>query len=126
MVSTILETLRFKDELRDPSEVPLPKADIRQKELDMALSLVKAMTSKWEPSKYHDEYRERLMKIIEQKAKAGGKELPAAKREGKQPTEGKIIDLMSLLQESIGQTQKAGKGRRAKTKQSRPEHKKAA
>src|SRR2546421_10437806 len=102
MVSTILETLRFKDELRDPSEVPLPKADIRQKELDMALSLVKAMTSKWEPSKYHDEYRERLMKIIEQKAKAGGKELPAAKREGKQPTEGKIIDLMSLLQESIG------------------------
>jgi DNA end-binding protein Ku len=122
----MLETLRFQDELRSPSDVPVPKVEIGPKELEMALSLVKAMASKWAPAKYHDEYRERLMELIEQKVKAGGKELPAPKRQGKQPAQGKIIDLVSLLQESLGQTQKAGKGRSAKTKQARAEHKKAA
>ena len=122
----MLETLRFQDELRSPSDVPVPKVEIGPKELEMALSLVKAMASKWAPAKYHDEYREHLMELIEQKVKAGGKELPAPKRQGKQPAQGKIIDLVSLLQESLGQTQKAGKGRSAKTKQARAEHKKAA
>ena len=120
----MLETLHFVDELRKPSEVSVPKGDIGRKELDMALTLVKSMTSKWEPEKYHDEYRERLMEVIERKIKAGGKELPAPKRKAKEEEPGKIIDLVSLLQQSLGQTRKEARGQKKKSRKS--EHRKAA
>ncbi len=100
----MLETLHFAEELREPAELPKPQAEIGQKELDMALSLVQTMTDKWDPKAFHDEYRESLIKIIEEKIKAGGKGLPAPKGQPKAPE--KIIDLVGLLQESLGQTQK--------------------
>jgi len=101
----MLETLHFANELRDAGDLPKPHADIGQKELDMALSLVNTMADDWEPSKYHDEYHDALMKLIEQKIDAGGKGLPAPKGQPKAP--GKIIDLVDLLQESLGKTKKA-------------------
>jgi DNA end-binding protein Ku len=100
----VLETLHFADELCDPAELSVPKAEVGQKELDMALTLVKAMGGKWKPWEFHDEYRESLMKIIEQKVQAGAKRLPPAKGQPRAPE--KIIDLVGLLQESLGQTQK--------------------
>ncbi|HWH70191.1 MAG TPA: Ku protein [Candidatus Sulfotelmatobacter sp.] len=118
----VLETMHFADELRDPAELQAPKAAIGQKELDMAVSLVKTMAVKWDPSKYEDEYRECLMKVIEQKVKAGAKKMPAPKPAPK-PGHAKIIDLVSLLQESLGQSQKAS---RAKSPRRRMPQKKAA
>jgi DNA end-binding protein Ku len=122
----MLETMHFPEELRDPSELPAPKAAVGEKEMNMALTLVKEMSAKWEPSKYHDEYRECLMKIIEQKVKAGGKALPAPKHE-ERPGKDKVIDLVSLLQSSLGET-KTSTGKKArKTKTHRKtEHRKAA
>lgn len=99
----VLETMHFADELRDPAEVNPPKTAVGQKELDMAETLVKAMTSRWDPGKYHDEYRESLTKIIDQKIKAGTKHLPAPKR-ARKPEEKKIIDLAELLQQSLEQS----------------------
>lgn len=101
----LLETMHFAGELRDPAELRPAKTDIGEKELKMALSLVETMTGKWEAEKYHDEYRESLMKIIEQKVKAGGRKMPSAPPEQKHPP-GKVIDLVALLQESLGKTQK--------------------
>ena len=107
----VMETLHFADELRDPKELETPSASVAQKELDMAISLVKTMTDKWKPDKYHDEYRDSLMTVIEAKIKTGGKKQPVSKRQEKAPD--KIIDLVSLLQESIGRD-KSRKPKRAR------------
>jgi len=108
-----LETMHFADELRDLTELSeMPKTTVAPKELAMAESLLETMTDKWGPTKYHDEYRKNLMKVIEQKVKTGEKKLPAVK--SAQPTKGKVIDLVSLLQQSLGETTKAQKRKRSK------------
>jgi DNA end-binding protein Ku len=107
----VLETMYFADELRDPSELNVPKAPAGQKESKMAIALVEGMSGKWQPEKYHDEYREALMEVIRQKIKAGGKELP---RQKKAERPGKIIDLVSILQESIAQSAKRQPAKQAR------------
>jgi DNA end-binding protein Ku len=114
----VLETMHFADELRDSDELRPPKASVGQKELAMAQTLVDAMTAKWDPQKYHDEYRESLLKIIDQKVKAGPKKLPAAK--APRPQGEKIIDLAELLQQSLQ------KSAQKKPKRTRTAHRKAA
>jgi DNA end-binding protein Ku len=112
----MMETLHFAHELRDPGDLQVPKASLHKKEMDMAVSLVNTMADKWEPEKYKDEYRDNLMQLIEQKAKSGGKKLPPAR---KPADAGSVIDLVSLLQESLGKVEKPSKakGRSAKTPQ---------
>jgi DNA end-binding protein Ku len=63
------------------------------------------MTSKWEPERYVDEYKDALMKVIEKKIEAGGKELPTEKH--KAPRATNVIDLVEVLQKSLSE---AGKG----------------
>ncbi|HWQ91624.1 MAG TPA: Ku protein [Clostridia bacterium] len=117
----VLETLHFADELRDPKELQPPEAPVGRKELDMAISLVKTMEEEWQPEKYHDEYRESLMKLIDEKVRSGGKTLAAPKHAKERPD--KVIDLVTLLQESIGRTEKAkGKAKAPR----RTAHRKAA
>jgi DNA end-binding protein Ku len=71
----------------------------------MAEMLIDGMTAKWEPEKYHDQYREALTKVIEEKVAAGGKSAPMPKAGKAQPT--KVIDLVSVLQASLNQAQAA-------------------
>ena len=115
----VLETLHFADELRDAEELPLVEGSVSPKEMQMALSLVRTMTSEWDPEEYHDEYREALLKLIEQKVKAGA--IPAPKRQGA-PATGKVIDLAELLQKSLGKAEKAPR----KAPRHKPPHRKAA
>lgn len=117
----MLETMHFADELRDPAELDVPKAEPGSKELDMADTLVKAMAGEWQPEKYHDEYREALLKLIEQKVKSGAKAMPPPKA-GQKAAPDKIIDLAALLKQSLSQSGKA----RKKTARHRAAHKKAA
>ncbi len=118
----MLETMHFAEELRAPEELPSPKVEAGDKELKMALSLVETMSGKWEPNKYHDEYRDSLMNVIEDKVKAGAHHLPAGKKP--QPhVPGRVIDLVDLLQQSLGQT---GKARKTKAPRHRLPQKKAA
>ena len=48
--------------------------------MDMALQLIQAMTSPWKPEMFHDEYREALEKMIEEKVEHGGQAPSAPKR----------------------------------------------
>ena len=76
------------------------------------------MTSKWEPEKYRDDYREALMEVIEEKVEAGGKEIEEKPRKAPKPT--KVIDLVSVLRKSLEQTggkKKAAAKSRKKQKQ---------
>jgi len=116
-----LEVMHFPDELRDPAELEIPEAPVVGKELNMALSLINSMADRWHPEKYHDEYREALLKVIEEKIKAGGKPLPAPKAGRKAPA--KVVDLVSVLQESLNQVKKGPEEK--KTRRSRA-HRRAA
>jgi DNA end-binding protein Ku len=104
----ILNLLRFPDELRDASTLDLPKAGkdatVSAQEVKMAERLVETMEGKWDPQKYHDEYRDDLMKIIDKKIKSGKtKVIETAKAGARSKERGKVIDIMHLLQQSVKQ-----------------------
>lgn len=103
----VLELMHFADELVDPNELKLPSdGKVGPKELKMAESLIEGMSGKWEPENYKDEYREAVMKVIDEKVAAGGKELPAEKGKAKKATN--VVDLVAVLQESLNRA-KGGK-----------------
>ena len=99
----VLELMHFADELADPGKLHVPKkTEVGKREMNMAKSLIDSMSSKWDPEKYKDEYREALMDVIEEKVEAGGKEIKEKPKKAPKPT--KVIDLVSVLQKSLDQT----------------------
>ena len=104
----ILELMHFAEELADESKLHVPKKlEAGKREMDMAKALIGTMTSKWDPEKYHDDYREAVMKVIEEKVEHGGEEIEEKPRKAPKPT--KVIDLVSVLQQSL---EKAGSGKK--------------
>lgn len=120
----VLELMHFADELADPNELNLPSVEPGKKELAMAEQLINAMSEKWQPEKWKDEYREALVKLIEEKAAAGGKEVAAPKAAGRKATN--VVDLVSMLQQSINTRGKAAPAKKTKSKKSGHAHRKAA
>jgi DNA end-binding protein Ku len=99
----VLELMHFADELADPEKLHIPKkTEVGKREMNMAKSLIDSMSSKWNPEKYKDDYREALMEVIEEKVEAGGKEIEEKPKKAPKPT--KVIDLVSVLQKSLEQT----------------------
>jgi len=71
----LLHTLRYADELKDFSDLKPQEYPISDKEMDLAVSLVRAMAApQFELGKYHNEYRQALERLIE--AKIAGEVLP--------------------------------------------------
>lgn len=106
----VLNLLRFPDEIRDVTEFQFAKMDLKKqkvstKEIDMAERLVRNMTLKWNPKKYHDESKKLLRDIIQKKIKKGkGIELEPAKeevQEGQVGHKAKVVDFMDLLKRSV-------------------------
>jgi DNA end-binding protein Ku len=116
----VLETMRFASELVDTREYEFPSAKLApEREVKIAEQLVRAMAGDFDPEKYHDAYRENLMRII--RAKDRGK--PVAAAEEPEREEAGVIDLMSRLKESLERAE----GRKAPAKkQSRPAKKASA
>ena len=99
----VLELMHFADELADPGKLHiLKKIEVGKREMNMAKSLIDSMSSKWNPEKYKDDYREALMEVIEEKVEAGGKEIEEKPKKAPKPT--KVIDLVSVLQKSLEHT----------------------
>ena len=120
----VLELMHFADELADPEKLRVPKKlEVGKRERDMAKALVESMTSKWDPGKYHDDYREALMDVIEEKVESGGKEIEEKPKEKRPST--KVIDLVAVLQESLAKAQGAKK-KKTVPKHATRHHKKAA
>jgi len=93
-----MATMVFHDEVIDPGtidEVPDDDAEASKREIEMAEQLIESLTGDFEPEKYHDEYRERVLELIE--AKAAGEEISI------QPPEepAKVPDLMAALEQSL-------------------------
>ena len=99
-----LETMFYPDEIRETEGLEAPQVSINDKELDMARSLVDMLKGDFEPEKYHDNYREALIELIE--AKAEGQEITRPK-----PVAGKVTDLMEALRASVeAARERRGKG----------------
>lgn len=91
----VLNRIRFDQEIRDESGLNLPEVEIKPKELQMALSLIDQLSSKFDIQKYKDTYAEKLMEVIEAKKK-GTKIIPF-----KMKVSPKAGDLMSQLKASL-------------------------
>jgi DNA end-binding protein Ku len=97
----VLSVMRFEDELVNVDDLHFPaRTEIRKPELDMAKSLVDSLAAEWDPSKYTDQYRENLMKIISGKAR--GRKVALEAGEKKRPAE--VVDLMERLRQSLAHT----------------------
>lgn len=98
----MLTTLHWPDEIRTTAELDLGDEhfEFKPAELSMADQLADAMTADFEPSKYHDEYREALMQVIE--AKIAGEQVVEAPQAEEAAT-GNLVDLMKLLEASVKQ-----------------------
>jgi DNA end-binding protein Ku len=120
----VLELMHFAEELADAEKLNVPKkTEVGKREKEMAEALVKSMTSKWDPEKYKDDYRDALMEVIEEKVESGGKEIEDKPKEKKPST--KVIDLVSVLQESL-KAQGSGKTKKRAPKKEKHPAKKAA
>jgi len=96
----VLEIMRFGDELVNTDTFSFPAADaVRPQELQMAEQLIGNLTEPFDASKYQDDYRENLMRIINAKLKC--KKVEAT--EAEEPEATPVVDLMARLQESLAQ-----------------------
>ncbi|MDQ0178239.1 non-homologous end joining protein Ku [Bacillus chungangensis] len=112
----LMETIHFPDEVRKAADVPgVPTDDqITKRELDTAILLIDQLTSPFEPEKYKDEYRTKLLELIESK-QTGEKVVTPIEKE----PAANVTDLMAALQASIDKT-------RPKQKKAAPRKKTAA
>jgi len=95
----LLHTMHYDSEVLSRKELAPPKPQVAKAELDMAVSLIKAMAKSFEPKDYRDEYQEALKKLIE--AKSAGEKIvaPVAPK-------AEIVDLMEALRASIAAKKK--------------------
>lgn len=102
----LMETIHFPDEVRNVSDVPnVPAVDnVTKKEIDTAILLIDQLTTTFDPDKYQDEYREKLIELIEAKQTGKGFVTVEEKRPATQMT-----DLMAALQASIDRTKPKAK-----------------
>jgi DNA end-binding protein Ku len=108
-----METMLFADELVPTDQLDeLPDEDVSatDREVDMAKQLIESLSTDFDPTKYRDEYRERVLDLIERKA--GGEEI-AIQVAPEEPA--KVPDLMAALEASLADTKKPS-GRKRATK----------
>jgi DNA end-binding protein Ku len=98
----VLETMRYADEVLAPDRegaIPEPATAPTEREMEMARQLVSSLATTFDPTKYHDEYREELLALIDKKA--SGEEIVAPEA----PEEpAKVLDLMAALEASLART----------------------
>ena len=110
----VLETLLYGDEVVDPSDLDLPGDDVEasDRELKIARQLIESLTDDFDPEKYRDEYRERVLELIERKAE--GQEIVLQPTAEAETTD--VVDLMAALEASLDAVRAAGDGEAAGAK----------
>jgi DNA end-binding protein Ku len=119
----VMEQLRYADEVREFSEVPLEKGEVAKPELKLAMQLVEQSSAdSFEPEKYHDQVREQMLEMIQRKVE--GEEITAAP--AAQVAQPQIIDLMSALKASLSDEGRKPAARATKKKAAEKSEKKPA
>ena len=106
----VMEQLHYADEVRPSSEVPIPDGDVKDAELKLALMLIdQTATEKFEPKKYKDTVRDRVMETIQRKVDGQDITSDVAAPGGGD----KIIDLMEALKASLAKPEKSERKKKA-------------
>lgn len=99
----LMEMLRYADELREPAdffdEVPSLKPD--KEMVDLAVELIERKAGDFKPDAFEDHYATALRELVNKKMK--GHKIKAPQEETA-PGSAKVIDLMSALRKSIGES----------------------
>jgi DNA end-binding protein Ku len=105
----VLETLFYGDEVRSISEIDYPPslAEPSTRELDVAVRLIELLEAGWDPSRFRDEYRQRVLDLIGSKAP----ETVAVPEATEAAPSAGVADLMAALQASVDAARKAPGGR---------------
>jgi DNA end-binding protein Ku len=108
----VLSTMLFGDEVHAPERLDeleaLGDVSASKREVAMAQQLIESLSAAFEPEKYHDEYRQRVLDLIERKA--AGEEIavqPVAEAPAAVP------DLMAALEASVAAVRGDGNGKKA-------------
>src|SRR3954451_11444073 len=111
----MMETMIFADEVVPADELDgLPEAKelkASDRELKMAEQLIESLASDFDPTRYHDEYREKVLELIE--AKAEGAEIVA---QPEAPKAERVPDLMAALEASLAAVRTDGDAEKPKRK----------
>jgi DNA end-binding protein Ku len=93
----LMQQLRYADELRAFSEVPVEPAEVKEPELKLAMQLIEQIaTDEFKPTAYEDHVRQRTRELIEKKVE--GQEISAPPQEA---PKAQVIDLMAALKASL-------------------------
>lgn len=94
-------TMRYQDELRDPSEYfkDIKKVSLNGDSLELALELIKRKAAKFDPGKFRDQYEAAVRELVEAKIQ----HLPVPKEEEATPSRGQVINLMDALRKSVSE-----------------------
>jgi DNA end-binding protein Ku len=99
----VMEQLKYAHEVRAFEEVPLGQAEIKPKELDLAVQLIQQVaTDEFNPGQYKDDVRDRVLELIQKKIE--GEDITQAPVEAPQT---QIIDLMQALKASLARSESA-------------------
>lgn len=94
----ILHTMFYEAEIRQDDEFRADTSGVSQKELDLALLLVRNLEAAFEPAKYRDTYKEQVESLIQ--AKIAGQETVSAPA----PKSAPVVDILEALQRSLAVT----------------------
>jgi len=99
----LMNTLHWPDEIRSTEGLKGLEGDVKinPKELEMAKALIESLADSFDPSRYKDEYREAVMKVVQAKIEGEVIEAPAA------PQPAKVMDLMEALRASVEAAKKS-------------------
>jgi len=101
----VLVMLRWPAEVRSLDELELgsdvTKPTLAKGELDMAKRLVEDMSADWQPKDYRDTFQEKIMALVEKKAKAGKIEDVESSEGAEERKSADVIDLTELLKRSL-------------------------
>jgi DNA end-binding protein Ku len=101
----VLVMLRWPAEVRGLDELELgsevTKPSLAKGELDMAKRLVEDMSADWQPEEYRDSFQEKIMALVEKKAKAGKIEDVESLEGEDERKSADVIDLTELLKRSL-------------------------
>ncbi|WP_436793027.1 Ku protein [Actinospongicola halichondriae] len=102
----VMSTMVYADEINAPEQIAelaeVSEVEVSDKELTMANQLIESLSEDFDPTKYEDTYRERVLEVIERKA-AGEEDIIATP----EPQEDKVVDLMAALEASVAAAKEA-------------------
>jgi DNA end-binding protein Ku len=121
----VMSTMNYADEVVPPESLDeldaIADVEVNDRELKMAEQLIESLGGDWDPGKYRDTYRERVLDLIERKA--AGEEI-AVQPEAEEREE--VPDLMAALEASLAAVRSGGDPDKPSSSDAKPKATKAS